>query len=82
MSKQMIIRIDPQLKNRMQELARTEGKNASQVVRELIEDYVADRDPVAAIDDLWDRIGDRLKSRGVQKRDINKAIKAVRTAAR
>ena len=78
MTTQMIIRLDDELKTRMQELARAEGKNGSQVVRELIESYVSERDPAAAIEDLWDRIGTQLQKRGTQKRDINHAIRQVR----
>ena len=79
MTSQMIIRLDDELKSRMQELVRAEGKTASQVVRELIEDYVTERDPTAAIEDLWDRIGTRLEKGGAQKRDINRAIRQVRS---
>jgi predicted DNA-binding protein len=79
MATQMIIRLDDKLISRMQELARTEGKNASQVVRELVEAYVSERDPTAAIEDLWDRIGDKLQKRGAQKRHINRAIRQVRS---
>ena len=79
MASQMIIRLDDELKARMQELARAEGKNASQVVRELIQNYVTERDPAAAIEDLWDRIGTRLVERGARKGDINRAIREVRS---
>ncbi len=79
MATQMIIRLDDELKSRMQELARAEGKNASQVVRELIEGYISERDPAAAIEDLWDRIGDTLHKRGAQKKDINRTIAQVRS---
>ena len=80
MSKQMIIRIDAELKERMQRLAKAEGKNASQVLRELVEDYVAQRDPAGAIEDLWERIGGRLRERGVRTKEIRKAIRDVRAA--
>ena len=79
MTTQMIIRLDDELKSRMQELARAEGKNASQVVREMIEEYVTERDPAAAIEDLWDRIGTRLEEHGASKGDINRAIREVRS---
>ncbi len=78
MTTQMIIRIDPQVKNRFNKLARGEGKASSQVVRELIEDYIKERDISAYIDDLWDRIGGKLKSRGVKPKDIDRAIKEAR----
>jgi predicted DNA-binding protein len=44
MSKQMIIRIDPALKNKVENCARAEGKNVSMIVRELLEGYIIDRD--------------------------------------
>ncbi len=82
MTTQMIIRIDPEVKVKLSKLARMEGKTTSQMVRELIEDYTRDRDIGAYIDDLWDRIGGKLKSRGVRQRDIDKAIKEVRKSQR
>jgi hypothetical protein len=78
MTTQMIIRIDPEVKNKLGKLARMEGKTTSQMVRELIEDYTRDRDIGPYIDDLWDRMGGKLKSKGVRQRDIDKAIKEVR----
>jgi len=78
MATQMIIRIDPEVKNRFNKLARVEGKTTSQMVRELIEGYIKERDIGTYIDDLWGRIGGKLRSKGVRQRDIDKAIKEVR----
>jgi macrodomain Ter protein organizer (MatP/YcbG family) len=78
MTTQMIIRIDPEVKVKLSKLARMEGKTTSQMVRELIEDYTKERDIGAYIDDLWGRIGGKLRSKGVRQRDIDKAIKEVR----
>lgn len=78
MTKQMIIRINPAVKDKLNKLARTEGKTTSQMVRELLEDYIKERDISAYVDDLWDRIGGKLRSKRVKPRDINSAIKAVR----
>ena len=80
MSTQMIIRLDPELKEKLYKLARTEGKPASRMVRELIAEYVKDRDISAYIDDLWDRIGAKLKSQGVKRTDIDKAVRTSRKA--
>jgi len=74
MADQMIIRIDADLKARLNRLARAEGKATSQMVRELIRDYVKERDIGAYIDGLWERIGTKLKERGVRPADIGKAI--------
>jgi predicted DNA-binding protein len=78
----MIIRIDPELKEKLYKLARAEGKPASRMVRELIADYVKDRDIGAYVDDLWDRIGKKLKSRGVKSPEIEKAVRASKKAHR
>lgn len=78
MTNQMIIRINPAVKDKLNKLARAEGKATSQVVRELLEDYIKERDISAYVDDLWDRIGGKLRSKRVKPRDINSAIKAVR----
>jgi predicted transcriptional regulator len=78
MSTQMIIRIDNDVKNRLNKLARIEGKTTSEMVRGLIEEYIKEHDIGAYIDDLWNRTGKKLKSKGVSPATINKAIKASR----
>ena len=40
MTKQMVIRIDEETKERFQRVSRMEGKTASEKMRELIENYV------------------------------------------
>ena len=78
MTTQMIVRIDSEMKNRLSKLARMEGKTTSQMVRELIEDYVREKDIAAYIDNLWNRIGGKLRSKGMSQRDISRAIRASR----
>ena len=78
MTTQMIVRINPELKNKVNSLAKAEGKSVSEVVRELLEDYVKNRDIGLYIDDLWQRIGNKLTSRKIGPKDINRAIKEVR----
>ena len=78
MTTQMIVRIDPQLKNKVNSLAKAEGKSISEVVRELLEDYVRNRDISLYIDDLWQRIGDKLISRKIGPKDIQNAIRESR----
>lgn len=78
MTTQMIVRIDREVKQRFSKLARVEGKTSSQMMRELIEDYIKERDIGTYVDDLWDRIGRKLKSKGVKQRDISRAIKEAR----
>lgn len=74
-NKQMIIRLDKDTKDKLAKLAKAEGKNSSMVIRELIESYVQERDIENYIDDLWDRIGKKLKQKRVTEKDIAKAIK-------
>ncbi len=76
MTTQMIIRIDTEIKNRLTKLARIEGKTTSQMVRELIEDHIKQKDVGAYIDDLWSRISLKLRSKGVKSQDIDRAIKS------
>lgn len=78
MNTQMIIRIDPELKNKVSSLAKAEGKSVSEVVRELLEDYVKNRDIGLYIDDLWQRISDKLISRKIGPKEIQRAIQEVR----
>ena len=78
MSVQMLIRISPEIKESLARIARSEGKSTSQVVREIIETYIQDRDIGVYIDDLWGRIGEKLKSRGILQRDITEMVKQVR----
>ena len=78
MSTQMIVRINPELKNKVNSLAKAEGKSVSEVVRELLEDYVKNRDIGLYIDDLWHRIGDKLVSRKVGPKDVRRAIREAR----
>ena len=75
MATQMIVRVNPELKNKVNNLAKAEGKNISEVVRELLEDYVRDHDIGFYIDDLWERVGVKLKSRGHDPKDIQRVIR-------
>ncbi len=78
MESQVIIRIDSQLKQRAINMAKAEGKNVSLVIRELLENYVKDRDMSLHIDDLWKRIGRNLKKAGRMEKDVGKAIRDTR----
>ena len=78
MSNQMIVRIQPELKAKVNTLAKAEGKSVSEVVRELLDGYVKNRDISSYIDDLWNRVGISLQSRGVRRSDIQRAIKDAR----
>jgi predicted DNA-binding protein len=74
MTTQMIVRLDSKTKSKLTKLAQAEGKNTSQVIRELIEDYIQNRDMGSYIDDLWDRVGKKLKGRNIGSKEIEQAI--------
>ena len=78
MTTQMIVRIDPTLKNKVSNFAKAEGKNVSEIVREQLESYVKNRDIGSYIDDLWKRIGTKIKKKGFGSDDIDSIIKKVR----
>ena len=78
MPSQMIIRIDSDLKNKVNNFAKIEGKSVSEVVRELLGEYVKNRDIGSYIDGLWDRTGGKLRSKGFQQKDIIEVIRDVR----
>ena len=75
---QILVRIEPDLKNKVNRFAKAEGKTTSEVVRELLEDYVRSRDISAYVDDLWDRTGKKLKSKRMGPDEIQRIIKEVR----
>jgi predicted DNA-binding protein len=75
----MIVRIDPNLKDKVNSLAKAEGKSVSEVVRELLEEYVKNRDIGQYVDDLWERIGGKLTTKGISAEEIQQAIRKVRS---
>ena len=79
MEEQMLIRINSNTKDRFEKIARNEGKSMSQVVRELIDVYVSDHDIAGYMNDLWDRVGSDLAGKKVSSKDIDKAIRNVRS---
>lgn len=78
MATQMIIRVEPGLKDKVSRLAKSEGKNLSELVRELLEKYTKERDMGAYIDTLWTKIGSNL-SKNMSASDIENAIQQVRS---
>jgi predicted DNA-binding protein len=78
MNTQMLIRIDDEIKEKLGRLARKQGKSYSQMVREILGEYVRERDIEGYVDDLWLRIGRTLKAKKVKAGDVAAAIKAVR----
>jgi predicted DNA-binding protein len=82
MSDQLMIRLDPELKQQLERLSRSEGKTTSRMVRELIRDYIKEHDIAAYIDGLWERVGKKLGARGIRSADVAKAIAETRKGSR
>jgi predicted DNA-binding protein len=78
MATQLVIRIDPEIKEKLMKLARTEGKTASDKVREMVTEYVAQSDLSSIVDDLWARISNKLRKQRVGAIDIDRTIARVR----
>jgi len=72
----MIVRVDDELKNRAAKFARVEGKNLSELVRELLEKYTRERDMSLYVDDLWSRIGKKIS---LSDESVEDAIARVRS---
>jgi len=79
---QLTVRIDDDLKDHLQNLARQEGKSTSDVVRSFIQRYVQDRDRGAALEVLWKRMRQRVEEAGASPKDVEGAIESVREKSR
>ncbi|MCL5674819.1 MAG: ribbon-helix-helix domain-containing protein [Candidatus Omnitrophica bacterium] len=77
MSTQIILKIDKDIKENFDKLVRVEGKTRSAKIREFIEEYIEENDIEKYVDDLWKRIGNKLK-KNYSSRDVSKLIKTVR----
>ncbi len=78
MGDQILVRMDPALKEQLARVAKMEGKTSSQVIRALVEDYLRQRDVGAYVDSLWEKFGKDFKARKLTAEDIPAAIKASR----
>ena len=80
MTKQMVIRIDEETKDRFQRVSRMEGKTASEKMRELIENYVRKGDLSQVVDDLWERIGTKARKSGISAKGVDRIIRETRSS--
>ena len=64
MSGQLILRLDPEQKSKLARLSKAEGKSTSEVLRDLIDQFIRDRDLAGYIDGLWNRIGRKMRGKG------------------
>ncbi len=81
MDTQMIVRIDEDLKNKFTKIVKLEGKSQSVKTRELIREYVEKNDMEGYIDELWGRIGKKIKEKYSLK-DVPRIIADVRREKR
>ena len=79
---QLTVRIDGDLKDHLQNLARQEGKSTSDVVRSLVQRYVQDRDRGAALRALWEQMRQKAEEAGAGPKDVEDAIESVREKGR
>lgn len=79
---QLTVRIDDDLKDHLQNLARQEGKSTSDIVRGLVQHYVQDRDRGAALRTLWERMRQRAEEAGASQIGVEDAIESVREKSR
>jgi hypothetical protein len=61
---------------------RVEEKTTNWMIKRLKKGFREEMDDNAYIDGLWRRIGGKLRSKGINQRDIDKAIKKVRESRR
>ena len=71
---QLTVRIDDELKDQLDKLARHEGKTTSDVVRDLVNEYVHDRDRSAFLRNLWHRMRENAEAAGMTREDIDETI--------
>lgn len=78
MDTQMLVRIDAEIKDKLTRLARKQGRSTSSIVREILAEYVEQRDIEGYADDLWDRIGGKMRAKGSGPGDVTASIAAER----
>jgi predicted DNA-binding protein len=74
MTSQLIIRIDSRKREQLKRLSKAEGKASSEVVRELIDNFIKDHDMSGYVDDLWKRTNAVMAKNGRSLKDVDKFI--------
>ena len=80
MDKQLIVRIDKESKEKFSKIVRMEGKSVSEKIREMVDEYIAENDFSAVVDDLWERISKKIQKSGFKEEDIEGVIEKVRAS--
>lgn len=79
---QLTVRIDDDLKDRLNTIARHEGRTTSDVVRGLVKQYIQDRDRSTFLENLWERMRDNAEAEGMSRADVDRIIDEVREGNR
>lgn len=74
----MIIRVDDPTKDKFEYLARRAGQTVSEVIRDLMRNYIKEKDMAAYIDDLWNEMSAQARASGFTVKDVPRIIKEVR----
>ena len=82
MTTQMIIRLDQHRRRELNRLPRAEGKATSQIVRELIDNFIKEHAISSYIDGLWTRIGKALSDKGYAAKDVQRFVRESRKASK
>ena len=82
MTTSLLVRVDKKKKDQFDRLARKKGKTSSEVIRELMDDYIERYDMRGYLDSVWNEISAEFKRRNITQKDINRTIKEVRRQAR
>ena len=80
MGSQIIVKVDNKTKEKFYRLVRMEGRTASDKVREMVEDFIKKSDVESIVDDLWQRIGTKMKGKGFREKDVQKMVRTVRAS--
>lgn len=75
---QLTVQIDDSTKDQLETLALREGRSTQDVVRDLVQQYVRDRDRSTALRHLWDRMQTKAEASGTPPEGIDQAIRTVR----
>ncbi|HEY6171486.1 MAG TPA: ribbon-helix-helix protein, CopG family [Candidatus Kapabacteria bacterium] len=75
MNTSILIRVDKEKKERFERMARRRGKTTSEVVRELMDEYIQKYDMKGYLSEVMKEIGDGLRRDGYTVDDVDKVIK-------
>jgi len=75
----LLIRVDEEIKRKVQQLARAEQKSVTQKIREILYQYVEDHDIEKSLKSLWKEIGEEMKKAGYKPSDVDRIVREARS---